>query len=610
VRYPDLSHADMISFDIETHDPDLKELGPAVYRGGGKILGVSISAGDFAEYYNIGHYDCGREEREKSVAYLREVLGNDRPKLGQSIMYDVDWLENGEHHIKINGKLHSIEVAEALIDETLQEYNLDSMARKYLGLEKQKSRIQKFCDDNNWKGDPRAWLWKMPYDVVREYAIADAELPMKIFALQRPQLEEQELLDLFDLECELIRVLVLFRKTGVPIDQAKRDKNGFKIQCRVEELEQELFKQYGEFNSTSSIQVARIYDAEGIKYPMTDKGNPNIDAAFYTRYGKPDAPDKIPLVAKMFELRQCKSHLNIFVMGSHVKYVCPDGLVHAQFFGLRNDNMGALKGTRSGRLSSANPNLQQQPSKGVDEYWGQICREDFVPFPDHWWGKIDWSQIEYRFMAHFARGPGSEELRKAYNTNPDQDYHQFIMDLTGLKRRYAKNLNFGVAFGMGAKHMAELFGWDIDYCYEVLNIYHSRAPYVRATIDDVEKIARKRGYIKTFLKRRSHLTDPSKAYTMYCRLVQGSAADLMKKAMLTAHQRGLFSVLKPHATVHDELDFSVPKTKAGIQAFEELQDVMETCIKLRVPIKAEPEVGPNWADVKEFDWDALRKELT
>ncbi len=600
MQYPDLSGASIIAFDIETYDPNLIELGPGVYRKDGKILGVSISDGTFSEYYNLGHYDCSTEEREKNVAYLREVLGNNVPKLGQSIIYDIDWLENGEYKIKVNGKLGSIEIADALLDETQLEYNMDYMAHKYLGIGKEKTEIDKFCADNNLKGDSRKWLWKMPYSLVRKYAIMDVILPICIFERQKPILEEQDLLDLFELECELVRVLVLMRKIGVRIDTDKRDRNGLMIQSKIEEMEHQLFSMFGPFNYNSSMQIAKILDKQNIAYPLTDKGNPKIDAFFYKRY-----KDEIPLLKLLFELRQARHHLDTFIMGSHVRFVGPDGLMHPQFFNMRNDNLGALKGTRSGRLSGANPNLQQQPSKGVDEYWGQICREDFIPFDDCWWGKIDYSQIEYRFMAHFAIGPGSEELRNAYNTNPDQDYHQFIMDLTGLKRRYAKNLNFGVAFGMGAKHMAEMFGWDLEYAYEVLDIYHSRAPYVKATIAKVEQVAKRRGYIRTFLKRRSHLVEPSKAYTMYCRLVQGSAADLLKKAMVACYHAGIFDILYPHITVHDELDVSVPKTKLGIDAFKEMQHIMETCLTLKVPIKAEAEIGPNWADIESFEWSDL-----
>lgn len=604
VKYPDLSGAEQIAFDIETHDPNLVELGPGVYRGDGKILGVAISDGTFSEYYNIGHYDCGTEERKKNVAYLREVLGNNVPKLGQSIMYDVDWLENGEHKIKVNGKLGSIEIAEALLDETQLEYNMDFMGKKYLGEGKAKTEIDRFCEENGLKGDSRKWLWKMPWKLVRQYGVMDVVLPIRIFEIQKKMLIEQDLLELFEMESELVRVLVFMRKTGTRIDGDKRDRNGLTIQNLIEKSEQELFGLFGEFNYNSSNQVAKILDQQKIPYPLTDKGNPKIDSYFYKRY-----KDEIPLLKQLFEIRQARHHLDTFIMGSHVKFVGPDGLMHPQFFNMRNDNLGALKGTRSGRLSGANPNLQQQPSKGVDEYWGQICREDFIPFDNCWWGKIDYSQIEYRFMAHFAVGEGSDELRAAYNNNAGQDYHQFIMDLTGLKRRYAKNLNFGVAFGMGAQHMAELFGWELDYAYEILNIYHSRAPYIKATISSVEQVAKRRGYIKTFLKRRSHLVDPKKAYTMYCRLVQGSAADLMKKAMITCYHGGIFDTLAPHATVHDELDVSIPKTPAGIEAFREMQNIMETCLTLKVPIKAEAEIGPNWADIDEFKWEDLYKEI-
>ncbi len=632
MRYPDLSGAKLIALDTETYDPHLQDLGPGQYRkDGSRLLGVSLSDGQgFSEYYNLGHYDCDKEERTNNVRYLRDVLGSDTPKLGQNIIYDIDWLENGEYKIKVNGPLASIETAEALLDETQLEYNLDFMSRKYLGHGKTKLKVQRFCDENRLKGDFRRWLWKMPYDMVREYAIGDADDPHKIFAVQRPMLVEQDMLDLFNLECELMRCLVLLRKTGVPIDQDKRDRNGLRVQNIIETREQALFERYGEFNYMSTQQLAAVFDREGIRYPYNvmyenpngkvveleavylddlDKdrirrANPTIAAAFFKRFEK-----ELPFVKYVHRLRLAKHHLNTFIMGSHVRFVGEDGLMHPQFFNMRNDTLGALKGTRSGRLSGANPNLQQQPAKGVDEYWGQICREDFVPFPDCWWGKIDYSQIEYRFMAHFARGPGSEELRAAYNSNPDQDYHQFIMDLTGLKRRYAKNLNFGVAFGMGAKHMAELFGWSIEYAYEILNVYHARAPYIKATISDVESVAKRRGYIKTFLKRRSHLTNPSKAYTMYCRLVQGSAADLMKKSMVECFHAGVFDALPPHVTVHDELGVSVPKTKAGLDAFREMQHIMETCLKLRVPIKAEAELGRSWADVEEFDWTEKYKEV-
>jgi len=153
---------------------------------------------------------------------------------------------------------------------------------------------------------------------------------------------------------------------------------------------------------------------------------------------------------------------------------------------------------------------------------------------------------------------------------------------------------------MGARHMSKYFGWDLDYCYKILDIYHASAPYIKTTIREVEKVARRRGYIRTFLKRRSRLIDKDKAYIMFCRLIQGSAADLLKKAMLDNYKAGVFSVLHPHLTVHDELDVSTPKNKKGIEAAKEMKYIMENCIKLKVPIKAEVEMGESWAEHMEW----------
>jgi DNA polymerase I-like protein with 3'-5' exonuclease and polymerase domains len=438
--YPDLSRAKRLSFDIETHDPRLEDLGPGVYRKDGRVLGVSLCDGEgFAEYYNIGHLDCYPDERERNLRYVREALGDPSTlKIGQNLSYDVDWLENGPDAVEVKGKLASVEIAEALLCEYQQEFNLDFMGKKYLNRGKKKSAIDAFCEKRGLRGDPRQYLHMMPYQVAREYAVEDARLPIEIYDAQRPMLDEQDMGDLFDLECRLVRCLLHFRKTGVKIDADVRDRNAYKVQCRVEELQKILFARYGKFNANSTAQVARIYDSEGIKYtwsvlwedvarnprgepekglwlddpsnvPGAKRVSPNIDDRFYTKFKDNDAksgfkegtPESIKLI---YELRQCESHLSKFLAGSHVKFVAPDGLIHAQYHNMRNDSYGALRGTRSGRLSMTHPNLQQQPAIGVDEYWGRMCREDFVPFDGCWWSKTDYSQIEYRFLAHFASG--------------------------------------------------------------------------------------------------------------------------------------------------------------------------------------------------------------
>ena len=545
MKYPDLTKEKIIAFDIETYDPNLKEMGPGVFRKDGKVLGISIATpNDFAEYYNLAHYDCTNDIRAKNLKYLKEVLEVNSKKVGTNIIYDIDWIEN-TLDIKVNGQLYDITIAEALIDENQGFYNLDFQAEKYLNSHKIKNELDTFCESNALKGDVRKWIYKMPYKLIKKYAIGDVELPLKILKIQWKILSDQNLLDLFHMECDLLRVLLLMRKTGVKIDVDKRNKNTLQTQNIIKNIHGTLYEKYGKFNYNSGKQIAKLLDLEGVEYSLTDKGNPHIDEA----YLKMHLDNK--LINNIHDIRKADKMLNSFLLGSCVKFLTSNDLIHCSFYNTRND----LYGTRSGRLSSANPNLQQIPSPGVSTFWGTICREPFVPFDNCLWAKIDYSQIEYRFMAHFAVGPGSEEVRQTYNDNPETDYHQYIMDLTKLKRRFAKNLNFGVAYGMGAKHMAEFFNWTLTYAYEILNIYHSKAPFIKSTIKLVEKVAIRRGYIKTILKRRSRLLDKKKAYIMFCRLIQGSAADLLKKAMLDVYDAGILDVLKLHLTVHDELDF-------------------------------------------------------
>jgi DNA polymerase I-like protein with 3'-5' exonuclease and polymerase domains len=614
--YENVRTSKVISVDIETYDPELITMGPGVYRSvplnftnaNGYILGVSlVDEHGNKGYYDLGHYDCTLELRAKNMEYLKESLETDAIKIGANLLYDLDWLENWAM-IPVNGPLIDIQIAEALIDENQRHYNLDFIGKKYFGEGKSKKKLEDFCYNNGLKGDVRKHLWKMPWYLVEEYAIQDVDLPMKIWQAQEPIIIEEGLTDLMFLECELLRMLLLMRKTGVKIDTVAREKNAYELTNRVEETHLKLTKQVGfDFNFRSTKHLAFILDEHGIPYPLTDKGNPSVTRETLIRLSKGQLEGldgekvvdevKVKLGTDLADLRRADKVLKTFVHGSLVKFVTEGDLIHGSFHSMLTDKFG----TRSGRFSSAHPNLQQIPSIGVDEYYGRLSREPFIPLEDHMWGKLDYSQIEYRFMAHFARGEGAEEVRAQYNFNPRTDYHQYIQDLTGLKRRYAKNLNFGVAYGMGAKHMSEFFQWDMDYCYQILNTYHSSAPFIKSTIREVEHISKRRGYIKTFLNRRSRLLDPNKAYIMFCRLTQGSAADLMKKSLYDIYRAGIFDVLPPHLTVHDEVDVSVPRTKEGAEAFLEAKNIMENCIKLRVPIIADMEIGNNWADIKDVE---------
>ena len=472
MNYPNLSKEKAIGLDIETHDPKLKTLGNGVYRKDGKVLGFSVATkGGFKEYYNLGHYDCLPEEKQKNLNYLKEVCKTNADKVGARLNYDFDWIENFLK-IKIKGTIRDVQVAEALIDENTRKYNLDFLAYKYLFQKKEKNEIDQFCIDNDLKGDSRNWLYKMPCALVSKYGKADAKLPLDILDKQMSILEDEELLDVFELESKLLRCLLLMKKTGVLIDTEKRDRNALALQNYLEERRIKLFDKFGEFNYNSGQQIAKQLDKLDIPYSLTEKGNPNIDRYFFEANKESHS-----FVKTVHELRKADKTLNTFLLGSLYRFLV-DNKIHCDFYNTRTEDFG----TRSGRFSSANPNLQQIPSLGTNEFLGNLCREVFIPFPGCWWGKIDYSQIEYRFIAHFASGEGAEILRQTYIDNPNTDYHQYIMDLTKLDRKKSKNLNFGVGYGMGAPFMSKFFGWELDYCFDILATYHRKAPYIKTTL--------------------------------------------------------------------------------------------------------------------------------
>lgn len=608
IEYPDLSKENIIGLDIESYDPNLIEYGPGVYRQDGRILGVSLATpSGFAEYYDIGHYDCSPETKEKNLKYLEKILALPMAKLGANLLYDVDWLENFQG-LKVNGNLHDVQVAEPLLNEYAYSYSLDTLAKQYLDKGKYKTEIQAFCDENGLKGDPRIWIYKMPYAIVRAYAKVDAIEPIEISKHQIPKLKEQKLFELYKKEMKLFRPLLAMRKNGVNIDVDYVDAMTEEIVYDIEDKTMAIYDKIGyEMNFTSTKQLAELFDELGLLYnrnPITEKmkekgievGNPSITKDDLEHIDN-------PLIQEIYTVRKLKRALKAFFINSFTKNRVVDK-IHTSFYPLRTDD----RGTVSGRFSSANPNLQQIPAR--DKYIGPMCRRAFIPVKNHLWFKLDWSQVEYRVIAHYAEGPGSEEIREAYNKDPNTDYHEQIMKRTGLERKPAKNLNFGLAYCMGATTAAKKFGWALEYAMEVVELYHEKIPFLKHTINRVIKAAKSRGFIRTLLNRRARVKDIKKTYVLFNRLIQGTAADIMKEAMIQAWDKGLFDILIMSLTVHDELDGSMPITEKGIEAVWELKQIMENCVKLKVPIKAVLEIGTNWKDTKEYDnIEEIKKEF-
>ena len=272
------------------------------------------------------------------------------------------------------------------------------------------------------------------------------------------------------------------------------------------------------------------------------------------------------------------------------------------------------------------PNLQQIPSKGgftlhsdngneIEYSFPKLTRALFRASKGCVFGKIDYGQIEYRLICNIACGEAGEKVRAEYAQNPHLDFHQYVVDLTGLSRKYAKNMSFGVSFGMGLPSMAESFGWTMEQAEEISEKYHEHMPFVKPTLALVGDTAKKRlalegvGYIKTVYGSRARLLDERKSYTMLNRYTQGSGAECLKLAIVTAYKEGVWEKCRVSNTVHDELNMPyLEPTEDSMIALYRMAEIMRTAMpNLRIPLEASPELGDNWASTKEIpEWIKIR----
>lgn len=612
---PNLSGASAIAIDIETFDPDLKKLGPGVRRNG-TIVGVAIAVPEGQSWYiSLAHPESNNIDWEIFKHWARENLNNsNQPKVGANLLYDIDYLTHAG--IPVSGLWYDVQIAEPLIDENARQYNLDALAQKYLGETKQASGIEQYCLDRGWKGKAQSHIYKMPASVVAPYAKADATQALRIFEKQKVILQRENLLPVFNLETKLLPMLLAMRQRGVRIDTEKADKIETALSLRLDLNRDNLYAiAETDINYNSSPQLAKLLEREGFILNLTAKGNPSVTKDYLESF-----PDSKTCKA-ILNCRKYEKMINTFVKGYIGKYTI-NGRIHALFNQLRSDEFGTV----SGRFSSSHPNLQNIPAR--DPELGPMIRSMFIPDPGHMWLRQDYSQIELRIFAHYARGKGSEELRKNYQENKTFDMHSWCADLAGCSRDQAKIVNFGILYGMGKTALAKELKLNILEAESLLKQYHDAVPFAKKTLYNASNVANRRGYVKTILGRRrrfpiwesiddhgiygersaviarclennlSPIVQRQKTYKALNSVIQGTAADIMKKAMLDIWQSGICDKIGvPLLTVHDELDWSIPRdTKPELLA--ELDNIMENAIALNVPLYVDSLTGDHWGECK------------
>lgn len=629
-EFPNLKLAKVISLDLETYDPELITNGPGWARGKGHIVGVSVAADDFKAYYPMRHEiePHINHPPEKVLTWLSDILDTESiPKLGANLMYDIGWLRH--EGVTVKGDFYDVQFAEALLTEA-SKVDLDTLGKKYLGIGKTTNLLYDWC--SNYYGGTatekqRANIYRSPARLVGHYAEGDAVLPLQMIGEIYKRLKDESLVDLFEMECKLIPLLLDMRFEGVSVDldRAEQAREGL-IQREKESLKRIKDLAGFEVNVNASASLAQAFDKIGLKYPRTKptsrspKGQPSFTKEFLKTVDHP--------IAKLvIDIKSCRKMNGTFIEGyilnSHV-----NGKVYGQFHPLRGNDNGA----RSGRFSSSNPNLQNIPSR--DKVLAPLLRGIFIPDPGHkQWRKYDYSQIEYRFLVHFAIGGGADAVRQQYIKNPKTDYHKLtqllVKEKTGieLERKPIKNINFGLIYGMGQPKLARSIGVALNQAKILFQAYHNGAPFAKATMDDCIKIAQNTGMITTILGRRSrfNLWQPrrrgkqieavalpynlalrkwgsniERAYVHKAlnRRLQGSAADMLKYSMLKCYQDGVFAETGvPRLTVHDELDFSDPG--GHDDAFKEMHHILETAMPLRIPVLLDSEIGPDWGHLQD-----------
>ena len=604
--YPDLSDSKYLAVDLETRDPNLRKLGPGWTRKDGYVIGIAISNGDYSAYYPIRHEGGGNLPEKATLRWLTKQMATPNvPKVFHNALYDLGWLR--AEGIEVQGRIIDTMIAAPLLDENRWSYSLNALGGHYLKEYKNERNMTAFAKQMGI--DPKADMWRMPADVVGEYAEQDAALTLRLWQRLEAELRADECTAIFDLETSLIPTLFEMKTRGVRVDVDRADVVRKDLQNREEGLLKKVKDETGVLiEPWVATSIAKAFDAVGLSYPTTDNSNaPSFTKQFLTSHEHPLAQ----WIVKLREYNKANTtFIETILEHSH------NGRIHCDFNQLRSDDGGTV----TGRFSSSNPNLQQIPAR--DPEIKAMIRGLFLPEEGTKWGSFDYASQEPRWLAHYCASlenphAAIEGVVKMYHEG-DADFHQMVADLAGISRKEAKTVNLGIMYGMGRGKLATVMDLTDEEAKSLLAQYHDKVPFVKGIADRVSRHADRTGVIRTWLGRkcRFDMWEPKSygynkplpaeeaaqeyggkgmirrafTYKALNKLIQGSSADQTKKAMVDCANEGMLPML----TVHDELCFSVEDESQA----NKIVDIMSNCVpNLKVPFEVDAELGNNWGEV-------------
>jgi DNA polymerase-1 len=557
-------------------------------------VGLSFAWNDHQGWYLPLRAPEGADHLQPQAALeaLRPVLENPLvEKVGQNLKYDIIVLRAAG--VRLAGIAFDTMVASYLLDAGQRNHNLNDLAKRYLN--HATIKIEELIGS----GKRQKRMDEVPLEQIVPYAADDALLPLRLRPILAPKLAEAELDDLFaKLELPLIDVLAEMEYQGIKVDVARLGELSRRFGQRMEAIEREIYELAGyRFNIASPKQLQHLLFVEK-KLPVQKrtKTGPSTDVGVLETLAS-----QHPLPAKIVEYRHYAKLKGTYVDALPEMVHPLTGRVHASF----NQVVAA-----TGRLSSSDPNLQNIP---VRSEAGREIRSAFVPGQEGWvLLAADYSQIELRILAHYS---GDPQLCEAFRQ--DQDIHARVAaevhniplkDVTEAMRRQAKVVNFGVIYGQSATGLARQLGIEKAAAAQFIDAYFRRYPGIEEFLVRVLAECRKKGYASTILGRRRAIRGVREnagrsrnlaERTAVNTVIQGSAADLIKRAMIAIHQRLQHQRLAARMLlqIHDELIFEVPAEEVTRLAALVVEEMVGAA-KLNVPLKVDVKAGPNWADAR------------
>ena len=617
--FPDLSKYDEIAIDLETKDPDLTKKGSCSTRGGGDVVGIAVAVKDWCGYYPIAHEGGGNLDRKKVLKWFTDVLKTPAMKIFHNAMYDVLWIKR--LGLTIHGTIVDTMVVTALVNENRFRFDLNSVAKEYTGMGKNESSLQEAAKE--WGIDPKAEMYKLPSLFVGEYAERDAEVTLALWKELEKEINSQNLHSILELETGVFPCLLEMKWRGVKINEDHVVVLEKKFKHIYDKCLESVKKQTGIFPEIwAARSIAKVCEQIGVKdYERTAK----TQAPSFTKNWLSNHTHRV--LKNIATARTADKLRSTFI--DTIKNYVVNGKIHADINQLKGDQGGTL----TGRLSYARPNLQQLPN--YNDY-GTGIRSLFLPnSKEERWGCFDYSQQEPRLVVHYAlRTPGItgiSDIAQEYKAKDSTaDFHNLVAKLANIDRREAKTINLGLFYGMGQAKLQSQLGINSEVeAKALINNYHHKVPFVKQLMNSVMNRAQSSGQIRTIGGRlcrfnkweprdwnRRELYDTweealrengsgnvRRAFTYKAlnRLIQGSAADMTKTAMISLFKENIIPLIQ----IHDELNISIESPEQADKVIK----IMEEAIPLEIPNKVDYENGENWGSIDKEEENPVDKNF-